>query len=182
MTAEEYITQHWIPNKIWTHLTWPKHQKRLHHCTEFLKGNRFADVGCACGHSTKMMSEFKEGDWTGIDGSGTGIVMARKLFPELTFRLCKDNKYLDELNPFDSVVCAEVIEHVEDDQEFVNALVQITSRVLVITTPNVIVDDPGHCRCYTGASLRNLFERYNHFIHSDGNYYFVVVRKEGQDE
>ena len=177
MTSEEYITKHWIPNKIWTHLTWQNHQTRLKRCAGFLEGARFADVGCACGHSTNIMSGFKEGEWTGIDFSATGIKMAKEQFPELAFRLCRSIKQLGALKPFDSVVCSELIEHVPDDKVLLVSLLRITNHQLVITTPNLAVDDPGHQRCYNEASLKELLDGLTYRIYSEGAFYFINITK-----
>ena len=175
MTAEEYITQHWIPNKTWTHLEWPKHQKRLRKCAELTEGDTFADVGCACGHSTDIMARFRAGLWYGIDFSETAINMARKLFPDLTFFGGFEKGVV-----FDSVVCSEVIEHVADDKEFVAQLLNITGKRLVLTTPSVEVDDPGHKRLYTMPTLWELAGgRKCHIVDEDGYFYIIV---EVQDE
>ena len=73
MTAEEYLVNHWIKNKIWTHLKWPKHQARFKECAERCEGKTFCDVGCGLGHSTFYLRKFHPGDWTGIEFFKTAI-------------------------------------------------------------------------------------------------------------
>jgi len=176
MTAEEYITQHWIPNRTWEHLGWAKHQKRLRLCTEPLIGTTFADVGCACGHSTKIMQGFKNGTWHGVDFSETAIKMARELFPELTFSVGLDGAI------FDSIVCSEVIEHVEDNEAFIGSLIKATKHVLLLTTPATNVDDPGHLRLYNLGMLTELVQKYGDFnIRTEDGYYYIIVRKDEQN-
>lgn len=161
MDAETYITTHWIPRRIWTHLAWPRHQDRLRRCAEALPARgRFLDVGCACGHSTEIMRGFRpEAVWLGADFSKTAIARARETFPELEFRHVASAADLAALGPFDGVVCSEVLEHAPDDAALAEALLRITAGTLVVTSPWARVSDPGHLRVYTTQSLRAIFER-----------------------
>ena len=77
---------------------------------------------------------------------------------------------------FDGVVCSEVIEHVEKDQELVNGLIAITKKVLVITTPDREVNDPGHLRVYDKGMLEALFCGQRFKIHRIKPFFYVVVR------
>jgi len=176
MNAEEYITKHWVPNKIWTHLEWPKHQKRLRRCAGLVEGETFADVGCACGHSTNIMAKFRVGSWCGIDFSETAVEMARKLFPDLIF-----STQLEEGTVFDSVVCSEVIEHVEDDKALVEQLLAVTRKRLVLTTPSMEVNDPGHLRLYTVPMLHEFATECKcRIVDEDGYYYTTIIKGEEQ--
>lgn len=160
MDAEAYITRHWIPNRIWTHLAWPRHQERLRRCAEALPASgKFLDVGCACGHSTEIMRGFRPAAfWFGADFSKTAITHARSLFPAIGFYTLACPADFVRLGPFDGVVCSEVLEHSPDDTALAEALLNITAGTLVVTTPWVKVSDPGHLRIYTEKSLRALFE------------------------
>jgi 2-polyprenyl-3-methyl-5-hydroxy-6-metoxy-1,4-benzoquinol methylase len=187
MEAKDYLQNHWIKNKIWTHLLWAKHQQRFERCASFLEGEDFIDVGCGLGHSTFHLSHFKVGHWSGMEFFRPAVLRARKIFPEFkhyfarNFDLIKSTK-----KRFDSVVCSEVIEHVEEDQELFEGLLSITEKVLVITTPNVRVSDPGHLRIYTAKSLMSLFlnSRKKCFdftivprvqIISEGKFFYMVI-------
>lgn len=158
MDAEAYITEHWIKRKIWRNLAKEKHQERFRMICSFLEGKIFIDVGCACGHSMIHMRKFYPGHWSGMDFSSRAIDEARKLFPKHEFYYSDNFDLLKatEKKTFDSVVCSEVIEHVEKDQELFDGLLSITKKVLVITTPNRRVGDPGHLRIYTRDMLDDL--------------------------
>lgn len=162
MDAETYITTHWIPRRVWTHLAWPRHQDRLRRCAEALPAQgRLLDVGCACGHSTEIMRSFRPNAlWSGADFSKTAITQAKALFPDLSFYYMLSARHLGAMfKPFDGVVCSEVLEHMPDDAALAEALLGITAGTLVVTTPWTRVSDPGHLRVYKDKDLLGLFAR-----------------------
>lgn len=177
MKTKEYLENHWIKNKIWTHLEWPKHQNRLRMCTSYLEGEKFIDVGCALGHSTYHMKKFLSGNWSGLEFMQEAVEKARELFPEITFYYSKDFNILPICGQFDGVVCSEVIEHVENDKALIDGLMNITKKVLVITTPNRRINDPGHLRVYTEEKLSKLLNGYNFEIVNEGIFFFGVIKK-----
>lgn len=157
LTPDQYL-EHWLANKVWRHLEKERHQKRLRWCAEQCRGEAFADVGCMLGHSTAIMARFKKGEWTGIDFSYDAIQQARKLFPQIGFLYYAEPKMMTWplAGCFDSVVCSEVLEHVKDDRAFLEMLFDITRSRLILTTPVVDAQDPGHVRLYTDDSLSAL--------------------------
>ncbi|GAG65804.1 unnamed protein product [marine sediment metagenome] len=176
MKAKDYLEKHWIKNKIWTHLEQPKHQDRLRKCTPYLEGRSFIDIGCALGHSTNILKKFLPGNWSGLEFMQGAVKEAEKLFPDITFYYAKDFNFLPVCGQFDSVICSEVIEHVEDDKALINGLIDITKNVLVITTPNKRVNDPGHLRVYTEEVLSKLLNGYNFEIIKDGLFFYGVIK------
>ena len=177
MDAKQYCEEHWIDKKVWTHLSWPKHQERLRLCAEKMIGEKFLDVGCACGHSTDIMRGFKNGIWSGLDFSAKAIEMAKEFFPNISFYYAPDYEMKNLIGEFDSVVCSEVIEHVPDDKLFVKKVLEITKNVLVLSTPNLRVNDPGHLRVYTEELLHQLCEPYQHEIISYGKFFYLIIKK-----
>lgn len=176
MNAETYM-KHWEGKKIWTHLEWPKHQKRFKTIGFYLEGETFIDVGCAYGHSTKHLRKFKIGEWSGLDFSHTAINEARRLFKDIVFYYAEDFNLFPVCGHFDSVVCSEVLEHVEKDRELVEGLLSITKNSLVITTPSHPVNDPGHIRLYSEAMLADLFRGTQFNIHRDKPFFYVIVKQ-----
>ncbi|HZX09940.1 MAG TPA: class I SAM-dependent methyltransferase [Acidobacteriota bacterium] len=177
MNAKKYI-EHWEKNKVWTHLKWPKHQNRFKTIASFLKGETFIDIGCAYGHSTYWLKKFRDGKWAGLDFSKKAIKIAKEYFKEMNFFYLENIENLKGFMQFDGVVCSEVIEHVEDDVSLVEGLLGITKKILVITTPCVKIDDPGHLRLYTEEMLHNLFKETNHKVYKRRPFWYVVVRKD----
>lgn len=177
MKAREYLKEHWIKNKIWTHLEWERHQRRLRICASHLEGEKFIDIGCGLGHSTNIMKGFLPGDWAGLEFWVEAAKQSKKLFPEIEFYYSEDFNFIPICGEFDSVVCSEVIEHVEEDQVLVDGLMKITKNVLVITTPNRKIDDPGHLRLYTEESFARLFNGLDFLIVRDGIFFYAIIRK-----
>lgn len=177
MNVETYM-KHWRGNKVWTHSEWPKHQERFRIIGSYLEGETFIDVGCAYGHSTKHLMKFKTGEWSGLDFSHTAINEARRLFKNIIFYYAEDFNLLPVCGHFDSVVCSEVIEHIEDEKTLIKGLLEITKRILVITTPCVRVSDPGHLRLYDDRMLAELFYGLNYKLNKIHPFFYIVIRNE----
>lgn len=178
-TSEEYIMEHWQAREVWRNLERPKHQERFTRCASFCVGQRFLDMGCACGHSTQYLKERKPGFWLGADMSETAVQAAQINFPEIPFLLIEGVENLCELARFnlDSIVCSEVIEHVEDDQALVEELYALVRHRLIVTTPTRDVGDPGHVRLYTAKALRELFAGIPCTIQGRGDFFYVVCER-----
>lgn len=177
MKAKEYLENHWIKNEVWTHLEWPTHQARLRKCAELMEGDMFADVGCGMGHSTEIMSRFHPGDWTGIEFFPEIIGKARELFPTTRF-IALDHVYELTGLLFDGVVCSEVIEHVEYPIELVKCLWSMTNKVLVVTTPNRKVNDPGHLRVFDEKMISEVFTDIPYTVEREDRFFYIVARKQ----
>lgn len=181
LTADEYCDG-FIAREHWKILLWPKHQERLRRCTSFLEGSKFADIGCICGHGTAFMKQFRPGEWWAFDFSYKAVNMGADLNPGIDqFCYCSSMFALAGKfhGCFDSVVCSEVIEHIPDDEinKFAAGLLAITRSVLVITTPNRPIKEPGHCRVYNREMLAALAGEYKHEIYSEGDFWYLVVKK-----
>jgi len=85
MDVEKYLTEHWIKNRIWTHIQRPRHQNRLRTCASFLKGQDFLDVGCALGHSTHELKKILPGSWSGLEFHKETVEKATLNFPDIRF-------------------------------------------------------------------------------------------------
>lgn len=180
MSVDNYIEQHWIKNRIWEHLSWEKHQLRLKICAGYAAEDSasYADIGCACGHSTSILKMFRPGNWIGIDFSARAIAEAKRLFVDIDFLHFKSFAELAQSGlSFDSVVCSEVIEHCADEQGLVSALIAIARKRIVLTTPNRRVSDPGHLRVYQREQLSSLFSAIKHRIIELDPFFYLIGEK-----
>ncbi len=178
MTADDYVRGHWEKNKIWENNQRPHHQKRLRSCASRAVGESFVDVGCCFGHSTMALKALHPGDWSGVDFSGYAISKAKKLFPDMVFQHASCPRELTACGRFDTVVCSEVLEHVEKDKELVKCLKGMTKKTLIMTTPNKVINDPGHLRVYDKARIMGLFDAEDLvYIEECTPFYYVVLTK-----
>jgi 2-polyprenyl-3-methyl-5-hydroxy-6-metoxy-1,4-benzoquinol methylase len=99
---------------------------------------KIADFGCGRGWLSNKLSEF--GQVTGFDISELAVANAKKSFPDSTF-VCLDASQdipLDFSEKFDLVVSSEVIEHIDDQENYLKNIHQLLKKEgnVIITTPN----------------------------------------------
>jgi 2-polyprenyl-3-methyl-5-hydroxy-6-metoxy-1,4-benzoquinol methylase len=122
------------------------------------------------------LKRYRPGAWSGCDFSESAIEKAKILFKDVRFYYCSSHDMLGEIGEkFDTVVCSEVLEHVPEDEQFASELVRIAEKRIVITTPRIKVDDPGHLRIYTRKTLSDLFPEKTAGIKEDGPFFYMVV-------
>ncbi len=113
-------------------------------------GERVLDVGCGLGYGLDILR------------TAARDVKGQDLDP----RLKRHDIYIGPLAdlPDDSaevVVSVDVVEHIENDTEFVRQLARLATRRIVLTTPNWTAGRgvwPYHVREYTPDALRSLCE------------------------
>lgn len=176
LTADEYI-EHWKARKVWTHLERPKHLKRLHWCADQVLGRTPVDVGCAFGHSTAIMAAHHPAEWTGCDVSAEAAATARDMHPAkgIGFFWIPTIEDLASCGPFSTVIASEVIEHVQDDKAFLAGLVRAARNRVVLTTPAIDAQDPGHVRLYTMATLQELLKPYRATVIQDPDFFYITI-------
>ena len=126
--------------------------------------NNVLEIGCAMGILLNNIAErLSVKNIFGIDISGENIKVAKELFPGRTFYqgTIEDLKSImgnKALPGFDLVILSDIIEHIPDDQKFLETVREISSCVLVNLPLEKCFrnrnrkygeDDPsGHLRCY----------------------------------
>lgn len=129
----------WEKNKSWEkYQDYKKHKIRFEVCAKNARGKTFADVGCAFGHSIIEMKKYRDGDWFGIDFYPDVVNKVNQYNPDLQVYYSPNFYMLKNIGQrFDSVICSEVIEHIEEESEtlFLKELFNLTKRKLIITTP-----------------------------------------------
>lgn len=104
---------------------------------------RVLDLGCGPGFLAPACKP-NAAVFTGMDFSQEAIAMASELFPGATFRcgdITKPLPFTDR--SFDTVVCSETLEHVEDPHQVVLEMGRVSCRYLVMTVP-IMMPIRGH--------------------------------------
>lgn len=115
----------------------------------FCAGQKVLDVGCGLGKGLEILSRSAS--------HAQGIDMDDRLErPDIQ----KMDIAEMQSNGFDSVVCIDVIEHVEDDRTFVDNLARVARKQILLSTPNYTASRcqwPYHVREYMPHELFELF-------------------------
>jgi ubiquinone/menaquinone biosynthesis C-methylase UbiE len=132
-------------------------------------GGRCLDIGCGRGYGFTYLKS-KCSSCTGLDSSEEFLEEARAEYPGISFvnQSAEALPFADA--SFDTITSFEVIEHVEDDKDFLGEIVRVSApRALVaISTPNRLVASGGrnkplnkfHVREYTAEEFRDLLAAY----------------------
>jgi len=127
-------------------------------------GKRVLDAGCGEGYNTQALAD-AAAEVTGVDYSSQAIEFCKRTWtsPNLHFERVDFTDPGDFDATFDLVVNFQVIEHIEDDRAFLQALRArlAPGGTLLLTTPNRLMsfsENPYHVREYTADELRALLE------------------------
>jgi 2-polyprenyl-3-methyl-5-hydroxy-6-metoxy-1,4-benzoquinol methylase len=121
------------------------------HAVTLCNGDRVLDVGCGVGDGLALLATNA--------GEAVGIDVDERLGQrdDVTIQI-RDLRTIPEKS-FDTVVCIDVIEHIEDDWEFVRDLARVARRKIYLSTPNYAASFnrwPYHVREYTPRQLERL--------------------------
>ncbi len=140
----------------------------LHELVPPGQGKKLVDVGCGTGGVTAFFS--REYSCTGVDPSPDGIAFAKRRFPECSFVQGNAPEAVkQQIGEADAVVLLEVLEHVEQDRDFVQSLLAAMKSGAVFIT--MAPADPtmwgphdagfGHFRRYDERTFRALWQGAN---------------------
>ena len=118
-------------------------------------GTRVLDVGCGTGDLLLILQERRIADLMGVDISQVALEMARERGVRAVLA-CGDGVVP---GPWDTIVLAQVLEHVADDVGMVRAAgenLAAGGRLIVSVPREDRVEDNFHVREYTEGSLREL--------------------------
>lgn len=147
------------------------HSARYAFVQNLVDDNKYIlEIGCGAGYGLRKLSESKAIKGIGIDVSREAISYAKKHSSSqlhLEFAVMDATKLAFRDNVLDTVFSLEVIEHVEDYQEFVKE----SCRVLklggkyIISTPNKdpsarFISCPFHVREFTKGELSVILEKH----------------------
>lgn len=145
----------------------PIHQRLLYayvKAAEYVRGD-LLDIGCGEGRGLEYLRD-KVTSYTGIDKNPEVLAGLRKEYPGDTFLQMNIPPFAGlENDSFDTAVSFQVIEHIEEDDMFVQEI----HRVLkpggraILSTPNIkmsLTRNPWHVREYTHEAFRALLARH----------------------
>lgn len=103
-------------------------------------GDKVLDVGSGLGYGLNLLA-IKAGEVSGVDIDDKAIAYAKKLLvgrnPKLKELKLYDGYHLPYKDKsFDVITSVDVIEHVEDYDAFIDELLRVAKRAVIISTPN----------------------------------------------
>lgn len=135
------------------------------------------EVGVGEGFLSGYLSEkLPEKRFTGVDVSEEDLARLRAKFPRIATRAASIYDVGKLEGRFDLILCAEVLEHVDDPDRALEALVSLGPKHLLLTVPHEpwfllsnlargknlsrLGNDPEHVQLFTSGKFRRLLERH----------------------
>lgn len=116
------------------------------------------DIGCGTG----TLTDYYQGDYCGYDISGEAIKKAREHRRKNACFFTADFTKPTELDfsNFDTIVMAEFLEHIENDEEIFKSIKETAhhgTRIIISVPNHNRVPSPDHVRTFTVAQLKKRF-------------------------
>jgi SAM-dependent methyltransferase len=130
--------ERFVPSERRGELIETEHLARYWWASTLVAGRRVLDAGCGVGYGTALLARAGAADAVGIDVSDEAVAAAAAANPELEFVQADVHDLPFPDDRFDVVVCFEVIEHVERQDEAIAELARVLTPdgVLAISSPN----------------------------------------------
>ena len=129
----------------------------------YIKGH-LLELGCGQGRGIKTIEDQAD-QYTGIDKNRRVINILKKIYSKYQFKTgtFPPIKFPDK--SFDTVIAFQVIEHIQDDDDFLLEIKRILKPkgIAILTTPNIkmsLTRNPWHVREYTSQELKDKCEKY----------------------
>lgn len=141
------IPERFIPQKMHGELVEAEHLARYHWATAFCSGARVLDAGCGIGYGAELLHRAGAKEVTAVDISQAVVEVARQsVSPEV---ICAEADVRSLPYPddsFDLVVCFEVLEHVEKQNQVITEFRRVLhpDGLMLISSPNRARYVPGN--------------------------------------
>lgn len=124
-TLEKRITGQMPPMEANTYIA-----TALRHA--YRDGDTVLDAGCGAGHFLRLFTEFvPQEKITGLDVSPNLLSMAQQHFPRAAFVTATIEDFKSS-QPFDHVICCNVLMHVDNLREAIDALLRLSRKTLCL--------------------------------------------------
>jgi SAM-dependent methyltransferase len=133
--------------------------RRVCHKLAALPGQRILDVGCGTGGFAQSLMETSSRQYCGFDFSEVGVRMARaRTGRDDCFFVGDARRAQSYEQPYDTIVCLEVLEHIERDLDVIANW--SSGCECICSVPNF--DYPTHVRWFRHEA--DIVSRYGHLI------------------
>jgi len=140
----------------------PIHQRLLqayYLAKEYINGE-LLEIGCGEGRGVDLLAPLSS-SYQAIDKIGAVVDKLQKQYPAYQFKQGNIPPLPYDNDCFDTVVSFQVIEHIKNDQRYLEEIYRVLKPggVALITTPNIkktLTRNPWHIREYTAAELKSL--------------------------
>ena len=149
-----------------------EHIARYKFASKYAQG-RVLDFACGVGYGAEVLLAMGEGikEIVGVDIDARSIEYARITYdyPQTNFFVgdATDERVIQILGKFDTIISMETVEHIKDDYQFVHNLKKLLKEdgTLVISTPfgqgrDEECSNPYHYRQYTEEEFRDLLSSF----------------------
>ncbi len=152
----------------------PIHQRLLkayHVAKPYISGH-LLELGCGEGRGVHELAPLAD-SYTAIDKIEHVISNLSEKYPDYKFQRGNFPPFPYEDNQFDSIVSFQVIEHIKEDEKFLQEIHRVLKPggVALLTTPNIkmtLTRNPWHIREYTSHQLTELSRKYFEFVEMKG--------------
>jgi 2-polyprenyl-3-methyl-5-hydroxy-6-metoxy-1,4-benzoquinol methylase len=122
---------------------------------------KLLDLGCGDGRLVPLWNVVAGGTAYGLELSPQAVATAGKMYPFINYAEGDATRtpYANEM--FDIIVCQEVIEHVEGQQQLINECNRILKKggTLILTTPNKFYFDRRAGGNYSQQPIENIIDK-----------------------
>jgi len=121
------------------------------------------DVGCGTGMFAKLLHKKGYVKYSGFDFSKTRVKIARKTVPDFSFakRNMFDERIQKLYSLFDNIVVLEVLEHIENDLEFLKLIPE--DKTIIFSVPNILSNS--HVRAFLNEKrVTNRYDKILDFL------------------
>jgi SAM-dependent methyltransferase len=158
------IPERFVPDEMRGQLVEAEHVARYTWAAGFCSGRRVLDAGCGVGYGCELLLRAGAAEVVGIDNSAAALELARSsVSGDVRWDLGNVASLPYDDGSFEVVVCFEVIEHVDDQDQVLDELARVlrSDGLLLISSPNrdrYVPGNPHHRHEYTRAELQQALD------------------------